>query len=453
MKKFSWIVFVLLVALLLVACQSPTEQPVDPPKEEEMPEQPTDQPEDEVPPAPEPPQEEPYDIIDLIVNSTSDYTVVYDDSDPMITEQAKAFVKFLDHKYFVDIEAVGISEAEKDFGHEIVIGEIRSSGREAAKALKGGDFSISVVEDDLVMCATNSRLYSYLFEVFTNEFLAHFSDASLTISSAQNFLYSASSLSDTPYVEYLKQRKTMTRELVEELFEYATFTASDGTILPYRLYVPYEYDPDKEYPVLIVLHGAGERGTDNQGNIYHMLHDMFSHEDTPLSEAIIVAPQCPAAPNQWVDTPWANGNYSVERVAMSNELGAVLELLWEIEDEFSTDIDRYYITGLSMGGFGTWDMIMRNPEIFAAAVPICGGADPSYAADICDMPIYTVHGSADTTVPVAGTRAMVEALEAQGSPVIYQELEGEGHGVWNWTAQNADVWEWLFSQTLSDRSR
>lgn len=450
MKKISWIVLVLLVALLLVACQSTPEQPADSPTDtptaEAPSDQPTDEPEDEDPTDSEPPQEEPYDIIDLIVNSTSDYTVVYDDSDPMITEQAKAFVKFLDHKYFVDIEAVGISEAEKDYGHEIVIGEIRSSGREAAKALKGGDFSISVVEDDLVMCATNGRLYSYLFDVFTYQFLSSYSKGSLTISSEQNFLYSASALSATPYVEYLKQRNTMTRELVEELFEYATFTASDGTILPYRLYVPYEYDPDKEYPVLVVLHGAGERGTDNKGNIYHMLHDMFSHADTPLSEAIIIAPQCPAAPNQWVDTPWANGNYSVDRVAMSNELGAVLELLWEIEDEFSTDIDRYYITGLSMGGFGTWDMIMRYPEVFAAAVPICGGADPSYAAEICDMPIYTIHGSADPTVPVAGTRAMVEALKAQGSPVIYQELEGEGHGVWNWAAQNADVWEWLFSQ-------
>jgi predicted peptidase len=247
-------------------------------------------------------------------------------------------------------------------------------------------------------------------------------------------------------VEYLKQRNTVTRELVEELFEYATFTASDGTTLPYRLYVPYEYDPDKEYPVLVVLHGAGERGTDNKGNIFHMLHDMFSHADTPLSEAIIIAPQCPGAPNQWVDTPWVNGNYSVDRVSMSNELSAVLELLWEIEDEFSTDDDRYYITGLSMGGFGTWDMIMRYPDVFAAAVPICGGADPSYAAEICDMPIYTVHGSADPTVPVAGTRAMVEALKALGCPIIYQELEGEGHGVWNWAAQNADVWEWLFSQ-------
>jgi predicted peptidase len=137
----------------------------------------------------------------------------------------------------------------------------------------------------------------------------------------------------------------------------------------------------------------------------------------------------------------------VDALKMSNELNAVLELLWEIEDKYSLDDNRYYISGLSMGGFGTWDMIMRNPDLFAAAVPICGGADPHYAEKICDMPIYTVHGSVDPLVPVSGTRAMVDALKVAGSPVIYRELEGEEHGVWNWAAQNADLWEWLFSQS------
>ena len=444
-KKLGLILLALFLVLTFVACQTEPEQPITPPADDETPDAPSDQPGNEETPDPMPPEDIVLSEIKLIVDGESDYTIVYDDSDSVIAEYAKALAQRLN----AGIEVIGISEAEGDYGHEIVIGDIRASGREAAEALGGGDFSISVVDDDLVMCASNSRLYAYLFDVFTDKYLAGALDGTLTIRSEQNFLYSTSSLRKTSYVDYLKLHDGMTRELIEEIFDYCSFTAEDGTTLPYRLYVPYEYDPSKEYPVLIVLHGAGERGTDNRGNIYHMLHDMFSHGDTPLDEAIIIAPQCPEG-NQWVDTPWANGNYSVDRVPMSNELNAVLELLWDIEEEFSTDYHRYYITGLSMGGFGTWDMIMRQPTIFAAAVPICGGADPSYAVEICNMPIYTVHGSADTTVPVAGTRAMVEALKMQGSTVIYQELEGEGHGVWNWTTQNSDVWEWLFSQSLPD---
>ena len=436
-KKILLLVLSLAMMLVLISCQPTPDEPMDLPSDEETPD-------------PQPPEETTPDVIDLIVDGASDYTIVYDDSDAIIKSQVEAFVKKMDNNYFVTFTAVGILGAEADYGHEIVIGEVRASGRAQAQKLGVSDFSISVVDDDLVLCASGSRLYAYLFDVFAAEFLVGYDDGKLTVSSEQNFLYSTSAYRDTSYFERLS-RHGVTRELMEEIFEYHTFTAEDGTTLPYRMYVPFDYDEDKEYPVLILLHGAGERGTDNKGNIHHMLHEMFAHPDTPLAEAIVIAPQCPAAPNQWVDTPWANGNYSVDKVNMSNELYAVLELLWEIEDEYSTDDDRYYIAGLSMGGFGTWDMIMRYPDLFAAAVPICGGADPAYAEAICDMPIYTVHGSADTTVPVAGTRALVEALKAQGSTVIYTELEGEGHGVWNWTAQNADVWEWLFSQKLSDR--
>ena len=393
--------------------------------------------------------EQPYEL-DIIVDGVSEYTLVYDDSSEAITEQVEALVKKLDKSYFVTMTAVGISKAEADYGKEIVVGDIRQSGRAVAKTLSGADFTVTVVEDDLVLCATGDRLYPYLFEVFAEEYLSAFENASLTVSSEQTMLWSTSKYKDTTYFERLS-RGGVTRELIEEMFAYETFTAEDGTTLPYRIYVPYEYDEDKEYPVLLLLHGAGERGTDNKGNLYHMLHEMFAHADTPLADAIVIAPQCPAAPNQWVDTPWASGNYSVDAVAMSNELGAVLELLYAVEEEFSTDDDRYYIAGLSMGGFGTWDMIMRYPDVFAAAVPICGGADPNYAEDIYDMPIYTVHGSADPTVPVTGTRAMVEAIRALGGSVIYRELEGEGHGVWSWAAQNKDLWEWMFEQRASLR--
>ncbi|MBE6661360.1 MAG: hypothetical protein E7605_08180 [Ruminococcaceae bacterium] len=437
-KKILLLVLSLTMMLVLGACQPAPDQPdITPP--------------DSNPPEDNPPEDNAPDVIDLIVDSASDYTIVYDDSDPIIKAQVEAFVKRMDNNYFVAFHSVGISEAESDYGHEIVIGDMRASGREAAKQLKGGDFSISVVDDDLVMCASSSRQYAYLFDVFAAEFLVNYDDGKLSISSEQNFLYSDSEWSSMTYFEYLS-RKGVSSALIEQIFEYRSFTAEDGTTLPYRLYVPYEYDESKEYPVLIVLHGAGQRGTDNLGGIKYILPQMLAHKNTPAAEAIIICPQCPEAPNQWVDTPWAHGNYSVDKVKISNELAAVMELLYAIEDEFSTDDNRYYVTGLSMGGFGTWDLLMRYPDVFAAGVPICGGADPSYAEVLKDVPIYTVHSTDDPTVPVMGTQAMVKALKEAGSLLIfYEELEGFGHGVWNWTAEQADIWEWLFTQNLSFR--
>ena len=168
-------------------------------------------------------------------------------------------------------------------------------------------------------------------------------------------------------------------------------------------------------------------------------------------QAIVICPQCPEG-NQWVDTPWGRGNYSVDKVPISNELNAVMELLYEIEETYTTDFNRYYVTGLSMGGFGTWDLLMRYPNIFAAGVPICGGADPSYAETLKNVPIYTVHSTDDPTVPVFGTQEMVKALKDAGNwRMIYKELEGFGHGVWNWTAEQKDIWEWLFAISMAYR--
>ncbi|MDD4496475.1 MAG: prolyl oligopeptidase family serine peptidase, partial [Eubacteriales bacterium] len=116
--------------------------------------------------------------------------------------------------------------------------------------------------------------------------------------------------------------------------------------------------------------------------------------------------------------------------------------------EYSIDKSRIYVTGLSLGGFGTWDIISRHPELFAAAIPVCGGGDPSYAEVLVDMPIWTFHGSADSIVPVEGTREMVEALKAAGSELIkYTEYENAEHNVWNMAYVEDDLLTWLFGST------
>ena len=127
----------------------------------------------------------------------------------------------------------------------------------------------------------------------------------------------------------------------------------------------------------------------------------------------------------------------------------VKSLLDNIEREYSIDTNREYIMGVSMGGFGTWDMITRYPERFAAAIPICGGADPNKATLIKDMPIWTFHGTADEDVPYAGTQAMVKALTDAGAEnVKFITYEGANHAAtWVKAYQEPDFYSWLFAQT------
>ena len=248
-----------------------------------------------------------------------------------------------------------------------------------------------------------------------------------------------------------KVYSTLTKEEMYAQFSAHTAELSDGTTLKYRLYLPEDYDAKKVYPLLVFLHGAGERGDDNEAQLLHMMLTMLNLKNSPLREAIIFAPQCPSG-QQWVDTPWANGNYSTSAVKESNELAGVVEIVDQLWFDYSIDEDRIYAMGLSMGGFGTWDLLMRHRDIFAAGVPICGGGDPTMADVLVDVPIYTFHGSADPTVPVDGTRAMAEALEEAGSTVFtYEEMEDMGHGIWSTVAARPDVLRWLFEQSLDER--
>ena len=124
----------------------------------------------------------------------------------------------------------------------------------------------------------------------------------------------------------------------------------------------------------------------------------------------------------------------------------MLKLLEELPQEFSIDPDRVYVTGLSMGGYGTWDLLTRKPELVAAAIPICGGGDPKHVARFKGTPIWVFHGDGDEAVEVESSREMVAALEAAGGQPIYTEYEGVGHNSWADTYANRAVWDWLFAQ-------
>ena len=210
-----------------------------------------------------------------------------------------------------------------------------------------------------------------------------------------------------------------------------SYTSADGTELPYQLYVPDTVAADQPIPVLIFLHGAGERGSANDvppRTDCELLNRIMNEPDR--YPCILVIPQC-AQDSQWVDTPWSEGNYSVDEIPMSRYLTAVKDLLVSLEEEYHIDPSRRYITGLSMGGFGTWDMIMRYPRTFAAALPICGGADPTKAPRLLDISIRTYHGAADSAVPVSGTQTMAAVMNMYEAPNFsYTEIEGAEHGIW-----------------------
>ncbi len=229
---------------------------------------------------------------------------------------------------------------------------------------------------------------------------------------------------------------------------------SNGYTLPYRLYIPKNYDCGEMYPVVIFLHGAGGRGSDNDGQFLSgMPQTMFNDVDSPIYNSIVIIPQCPEN-KQWVYTPWENGNYSTSTVPESRELEAVLEILDYITDMYNVDQDRVYVTGLSMGGFGTWDLLMRHGARFAAGIPVCGGGDPTYAKLLTRIPIKTYHGSEDPAIPVAATRIMYASIVKEGGKNIsYTEFDGEGHMIWEKVYSDPNTIRWLFSQSREERRR
>jgi len=212
--------------------------------------------------------------------------------------------------------------------------------------------------------------------------------------------------------------------------------AGSGATLPFRLLTPpgYDEDPDREYPLVLFLHGAGESGTNNTSQVNGNINNLITHINTDEYVAFILAPQ--------TDSGWW---YSDDPSNSSHMTMSVVDLLL---DYFRIDSTRLYVTGLSMGGYGTWNIIGERPNYFAAAVPVCGGGDPSMAVNMVNQPIWAFHARNDGTVPVERTREMIDAVRAVGGNPLYTEYSSGGHGIWG-KAYNTDaLYDWMFSQVL-----
>jgi predicted peptidase len=226
-------------------------------------------------------------------------------------------------------------------------------------------------------------------------------------------------------------------------FQSHVFQDGDYT-LPYRLLMPKPYDAKQKYPLVIFLHGAGERGDDNEKQLVHGMNDFASDEVMAKFPALVFAPQCPSGEQ------WGGINRLAKSPTPPDEftpaLAAALKAVDSLRKEFSIDDKRIYITGLSMGGYGSWDALAKRTELFAAAAPICGGGDPAQASKFKDIPIWAFHGADDQTVPVERSREMIEALKAAGAKPKFTEYPGVGHNSWAQTYSDPALYEWLFAQ-------
>ena len=227
--------------------------------------------------------------------------------------------------------------------------------------------------------------------------------------------------------------------------EAKAFKGAGGGTLLYRIHSPTKIENGRRYPLVLFLHGAGERGADNAMQLVWGVWPILSYMKEKGIEGYVVAPQCPNG-EQWVDTPWSNPAHRMPEKP-SRSMALVMELLDDLVKELPVDANRVRVTGISMGGYGTWDIVQRRPELFAAAMPMCGGGDDLLAWKIRSVPIWTFHGDKDTAVPVVRSRQMVSALWQCGGNVRYREYPGMGHGCWIRTYQDPEVLDWFFSRS------
>jgi predicted peptidase len=216
-----------------------------------------------------------------------------------------------------------------------------------------------------------------------------------------------------------------------------TYRDASGEAMPYRLFIPPGYNDQKSYPLVLWLHGAGGAGTDN---IAQISGDQISGTRTwtqPKNQAkyptFVLVPQNPSS---WVD-----------RVdELSPQMVLVLGMLGSLQTEFNIDATRIYVAGQSDGGYGTWNLITQRPDVFAAAVPLCGGGDPRLAGRIAKMPIWVFHGRRDDVIPVSESRNMIAAIRKAGGRPKYTEYARLGHELWKQTFAEPDLVPWVFAQ-------
>lgn len=225
---------------------------------------------------------------------------------------------------------------------------------------------------------------------------------------------------------------------------------SEGILLRYIVWVPAQYDSQESWPTILFLHGAGERGSDGLRQTAVGLGEAIRWNPERFANAIVVFPQAPAD-SRWLDAPARAAMKALERTI----------------SEFRGDPSRIYLTGMSMGGYGTWHLAIENPGRFAAIAPVCGGIVPppdrttsvrqlpvtigssnpyrAAAAAMPRLPVWIFHGAEDPVIPPSESRRMFEELKAAGFDVRYTEFPGVGHNAWQPAYGEQSLWDWMLA--------
>lgn len=226
---------------------------------------------------------------------------------------------------------------------------------------------------------------------------------------------------------------------------------NNGDTLPYRLLLPENYNASKKYPLIFFMHGAGERGNDNERQLTHggkLFLDAATRKNYP---AIVVFPQCPQK------SFWSNVAFSIDtagrrvfgfnpEAAPTSAMVLAQALLNKLLGSLPVEKTQVYAIGLSMGGMGTFEIVARNPEMFAAAVPICGGANPASVAQMKNTNWWIFHGAKDDVVPPDLSRQMHEALLKVNANVKLTMYPEANHNSWDSAFTEPELLPWLFTQ-------
>lgn len=235
------------------------------------------------------------------------------------------------------------------------------------------------------------------------------------------------------------------------LYEKQLFVLN-GDTLRCRILTPLGFSPQKKYPLVIFLHGSGERGSDNELQLTWGA-DLFADSLNRVKyQSVVIFPQCP------LNDSWSNnrrtgandslGGFTADTAArMKKPMELLMHFIDTLVAHGGIDPRRIYLGGLSMGGFGAFEALWRRPDLFAAAFPICGGGAPGKASVYAKaLPIWIFHGDADPVVPVSLSRQMRDALQKTTANIRYTEYPGVGHDSWKNAFQEKELLPWLFSQ-------
>ena len=273
---------------------------------------------------------------------------------------------------------------------------------------------------------------------------------SFTVGSSLKDHFSAEKeiLSDYPDKIYTLERK---------YYEYTDAETDEKFTLPYRAYYPtgYKANDGKKYPVFLSLHGHGECGKDNTAQ----LRNSIGHVEELMAKdnCIILIPQCEC--DNGVNKEWVASRHDFDKTdrtlteKATLALRAVMALMEEVKKDPAADTDRISVFGFSMGGFGAWELLIRDPDTYAAAIILSAAGIPSHADKVLDIDIRAYHGAADTTVPVSGLKLMEDAITALGgkkfSATYFVGVDHNGC-IGSAREQDGDIFGWLISQTKSD---